>query len=529
MAMGRTAQLRAMLRAFLAMDLRNPSYARATGSGPKDLIPPLFWVIGQHLLIGLSAAFVLFTRVDAGFFALCHLTLGMLALVSAMAVELNEVVANPDDRCVLGPLPVRRGTIALARLFNLGLYLTVIALSLFLVPAIVGCGLRDAGWRWLPAFALSALAASLLSSGVAVLLLAVALRHRLAERLRDALAWTQILLILVLVYGGQALLRDAEHRLQLFAADLPSWVAWTPPGMLARFASDACADEAAPDWWAPLGGVALGLVLWLVAWRRLSAVGAAGAASEPAELPALARPGRLGGRLAGLVGGDVWGRLGFWFTCTMLARDGQVRLRALPALSMPLAPLLLGAFWHRLGDPLVPGGDANLTLAAVYLVALPMPAAIGALQGSRHAAAAWILASAPLPGRDRLLRGQLRAVSLLVALPMLAVLTGVLAWNWGDLLDPLLLAVAAGATAHLAGAVAIRLLGRRLPGSRPFSRGEALGPMASAGAAMAVVAGCLALLQATLVHDRAAMLLFGAALVAIAWAGERLLLPGRRA
>ncbi len=529
-------QFRTLLRAFLVLDLHNPSFARATGAKPGEAISPLFWVIGQHLLIGLITSFVLFTRVDAAFFAWCHLVLGMLAVVSALAVELHEVVASAADWRILGALPVRGRTVALARLANLGIYLVAITLSLHLVPAIVGCGLRDAGWQWLPAYAIAALISTLLAAGATVLVLAVLLRGRLAERARDALAWTQILLILLLFYGGQALLRDAGHRLERFAADLPSWIWLTPPGQLARWCADACADAGTPPLalggWIPLAGIAVAGGLWLTCWWRLSRGHAAitADAAESDELPPLRRAGRLGTWFDRLVMKDPVERTGAWLTRTMLLRDPQIRLRALPALSMPFAPLLLGLFWHRLGDPLREGDDANLTLAAVYLVVLPVPAMVNALSGSRDADAAWILRAAPLDGadRDRLLRGMLQTITLVIALPTAVLLIAVLAWEWHALTDPLLLAAASVACAHLAGVLTIHLLGKRLPCSRPFVRGETLGPVAMATGVMSAMAMGLALVQHALIHSRTAMVVLIIVLVLLGAIAQRWLLPHRR-
>ncbi len=60
---------RALLGAFLTMDLRTPHYERSTASRPGARISPLFWVVGQFLLASCLLAAFLYARVDVLFFA----------------------------------------------------------------------------------------------------------------------------------------------------------------------------------------------------------------------------------------------------------------------------------------------------------------------------------------------------------------------------------------------------------------------------------------------------------------------------
>ncbi|NLF32696.1 MAG: hypothetical protein GX591_17610 [Planctomycetes bacterium] len=96
----------ALLRAFLLMDFRSQHFGRATATGPKALISPLFWVIGQYLIIGGLLSVTLFARVDAEAFALAGLATSMLVIFSSVIVEFHEVVLNADDLTVVAPHPV---------------------------------------------------------------------------------------------------------------------------------------------------------------------------------------------------------------------------------------------------------------------------------------------------------------------------------------------------------------------------------------------------------------------------------------
>lgn len=47
----RVRPFRALLRAYVLMDFRIQQFGSATASKPKDLISPLFLVVGQYLLL----------------------------------------------------------------------------------------------------------------------------------------------------------------------------------------------------------------------------------------------------------------------------------------------------------------------------------------------------------------------------------------------------------------------------------------------------------------------------------------------
>jgi hypothetical protein len=141
---------RALVRTYLTMDLRNQHFGHATGTSAKDMIAPLFWVIGQYLLMSGIVSALLFARVEAFFFALAGLTVSMVLMATAIIVEFNEVVLDPSDLEVIAHRPVALRTYAAARLTNLLVYVLLVTAALNVFPAIVGAGLRDAGWLFLP-------------------------------------------------------------------------------------------------------------------------------------------------------------------------------------------------------------------------------------------------------------------------------------------------------------------------------------------------------------------------------------------
>jgi len=532
----RPRPFRALMRAWLLMSLRSQHFARATGAKPGEPLPPLVWVVGQYVLAGGFLSAALFARVDVWTFAFCGLATSMLLIATAMVVELQESVLAPGDALVVGHRPVPGRTYAAARLLNLGFYLTLLTVAANIFPAILGAALRDAGPWYLPAYLLAAAAGSC-AVAAAVILLAARSGKAPGADLRDLLAWTQIVLLVLIFYGAQWMLRDDRHRLLRFFAHPPAWLAWLPPAWLADFVAMAAGGKTAP---ALRGAAALAIVaglavvLVLARLARVYAWGPHASRSHPAG--SLGDPKDLGGgkvrpprsfRLARLALRMTPARSGrpqralLALCLTMLRRDSDLRLRTLPPLATVVAVVAFGLATGQLASPFTgTPATAALSLAAVQLVVLAVPVMLHNLQSSRDHQASWLLAVAPRPRVAA--RAARAAVCYGIALPVLAVLSGVLAWAWRSPVQAALhglfawievLAVSWGTLA------AVRF---ELPFSRPVTVGGASGgsemaPWLAAVAAAALLLGAGELWAASAPWRLAA---YGGLLAAL-WLGLR--------
>lgn len=474
---------RALLHAFLLMDLRSQHFGRATATKPNALISPLFWVVGQYLLIGGVTSVVLFARVDAFFFAFVNLGVSMLVIATAVIVEFNEVVSAPDDLDVIRHRPVPARTYSAARLANLLIYVLVMTAALNWFPAVVGLGLRDTGWTFLPAYAIAALLGNLFVVGAVILLYALLRAARPKDEIRDVLAWTQIILILVGVYGGQAIFRDSQMRLEMTAYALPAWVDYLPPAWLARFVDSCAPAHGPPRWRIPLGAaLATGAVWCGAAWRLSREYGQmqpGGAAWRRSLLPPLPQPGALLGPWQSRLLRAPAQRSAFWLCSTMLRRDYDLKMRSWPALGVVFAPLLLGLFTGQLGDPFTAQGfQGVLSIACLYLLAFPVPTILYNLNFSRDAAAAWVLRTAPISDRVAFAEGLRQAVTVRILWPALLAVTVVFACVWRDVPHALSHLLAGGLVIAATGHAAQLVLARDFPFATPLARGATLGPIA---------------------------------------------------
>jgi hypothetical protein len=484
---------RALLHAFLLMDLRNQVFGRATATKPHDRVAPMVWVVGQYLLIGLLLAGILFARVDVFFFTFCALGTSLLVIATAIIVEFNEVVLDPAMLEVLGHQPLPPRTFAAARVANLLLYVLLMSVSLNLGPAIAGAGLRDAGLWYVPAYLLVSLASNFALAGLVILLYAVLLKARPNEEIREILAWTQIVLILILFYGGQAIFRDPRQRLEMLAYNLPEWVQWLPFAPLASYVAGCGAGLALELLWIPALTVLSCVLIWLLVLRRLSAGYAAlqpgRSVWERTKTAPLPEPGSLTGPFVRRLLRSRAEATGYWLGATMLTRDHELRMRSWPAMGVVIAPLLLGLYLGRLHDPWThPGNASVLSIACLYLLALPLPTLLHNLNFSRDHLAAWVLQTAPLRDRAGLREGLRKAVTWRFLLPVWLVQTLLFAFTWPSLPHALLHSALGWLIVTGAGAACAAPALRRVPFAAPLARGETMGSIALLGAGVSGVA-----------------------------------------
>jgi hypothetical protein len=482
---------RALARALVVMDLRNQAYARATATKPSYLITPLFWVVGQCLTLSAVTSLVLFMRVDCFFFALAGLAVSMLVLATTVVVEFHEIVLDPRDLEIIGSRPVALSTYAAARCANLVFYVGLMAVALNLFPLILGAGLRDAGPWYVPAYFLASLAGNLVTVAAVIGVLSTGGRSAGLAPLKEFLAWTQIVLILVAGYGAQLMLKDPAHGVEVWAAYPPRWLDALPPAWLARFVDGATGGRVL--------GVGLGLLGVAVAacvatvwrlmglYRRMQGVPARAGRRRP--MPA----DRLGGLATRL--DRYWARgreqrVGYWLGRTMLARDPELKIRCLLPLNLSVAVVAVGIAVGQFANPLrvIQADRVVLPTLSVYLIALAMPQILYNLTFTRSFAAAWVLATAPLDRPAALALGLCQAVFLRLIVPLCALWAAVAAVVWRDPGSALLHAALAAGLAWLMGLIALTTVVREPPLSRAPVVGGSIGPLAVPMAALSSLA-----------------------------------------
>ncbi|MEL6109462.1 MAG: hypothetical protein AAFU85_25925 [Planctomycetota bacterium] len=485
--------VKALLYAFLVMDFRNQAFGQVTRTGDRDIFSPLYWVTGQNLLISCFVAGILFARVEAYAFALICLGVSMLVCVTSIIVEFNEIILSPDDLHVLGHQPVSYKTYAVARLANLFLYIAYIILTMSVVPMILGAGLRESTPWFAALYAMASVVGSFLAAGC-IILFYVTFFTGPSEKVRETLAWSQAVLMLITGYGGQAVLRDTRDQLEVAVYHLPEWTQWTPPGLLGRFVVSSNNGIAGVEWWILGAATGLTALVWFLVYANLARayarLPAAKVDPRSTMLPPLKTPGDLfGGITRRLLSDNPDEQSAYWLCRTMLGRDHNLRMRIWPTFGITIAFLGIGFFTGELVDPLlVRGQSVAITLTAIYSLVLPLPTIWYGMRFSKEHPSAWILSAAPISDAAAFARGIEKAILIWVMLPFLAVLTLVLAAVWNDPVHVGLHVAAATMLVIFSAFFSSGLIFRQIPFSQPLGRGEMLGPVAPLLAAAGSVA-----------------------------------------
>jgi hypothetical protein len=470
----------ALARAMLLMDLRNQAYTRATATKSWHWTSPLFWVVGQCLTVSAVTSLVLFMRVDSFFYALAGLATSMLIIAATVVVEYHEIVLDPQDLEIIGVRPVTAATYVAARLANLVFYLVLMFLALNIFPTILGAALRDSSAYYVPAYLLAALAANSVTVALVIGVLSLGFSPQGLKTIKEFLAWTQIVAILVVGYGAQLMLRDRGHRLEVWAAFPPWWLDLLPPAWLARFVADASAARLLA-----IGPVLLGVTgasTAAILWRLIRLY----RAMQGAYRPVRSRPmpeERLGGLATPL--DWLWARgreerVGYWLGKTMLARDPDLLIRCLLPTNMAVAVVIVGLAAGQFADPLASDQVRLIVLPvlSVYLIALAVPPILYNLSFSRSYNAAWVLSTAPLEAPAGVALGMCKAVVLRVVMPLCVLWALVAAWVWRDVTSALLHAALAAGLSWILGLIALVLVVRDPPLSCRPVLGGSIGPIA---------------------------------------------------
>jgi hypothetical protein len=506
------------------MDLRNQAYTRATATKPRHIITPLFWVVGQCLTISAVTSLVLFMRVDCFFYALVGITTSMLVLAATVVVEYQEIVLDPRDLELIGTRPVKPATYVAARFANLLFYLTLLFMALNLFPMILGAALRDASVYYAPAYLIAALAGNAVTVAVVIGVLSLGSSPQSLKSVKEFLAWTQIVLILVAGYGAQLMLRDRGHALEVWAAFPPWWLDLLPPAWLARFVASASGPGLLAMGPVLLGvtGAAGGLTLWRLlrlyrgmqgAWRPV--------ASRPMPAESV---GGLATRLGWLWTRGSEERAGYWLGKTMLARDAELTIRCLLPMNMGVAIVIVGLAAGQFADPLRNDEPRLIVLPvlSVYLIALAVPPMLYNLSFSRNFAAAWVLLTAPMERPAGLALGFCKAVVLRVAVPLCLLWAFVALLVWRDVASALLHAALAAGLSWLLGLVGLWLIVREPPLSCPAVLGGSIGPLALPMAGLSAAMMVMVALHCRFASSPLFWLIAGVACVGAEWPLRRL-------
>lgn len=412
----------------------------------------LLMLLGMYVFTGLIMGMMVFaTDIDVLHFSIVIHTFTLLIVALAILAESGNVIFNESEADILGHLPISSRTYFAAKVLNLFLFTSMLAAAANLFPAIFGSRAAGANLLFVPAHALSALLDALLATALIVTSYGILMRMVGRERFDSIIAYSQIILVLVFMFGFQIMPRVMDVQAMQLARGFRWYYLLFPP---AWFAGVTLVLIGKPQLYAlALAGIGITtlMVLGQLAIRKVGSDYSSFVARltyregtqkrAAGHTPISAPTGKRG--LADWLK-SVWlarpaERAAFDLVSIYLRRNREVKVRLYPSLAYFVFVPLLAIFSEGLPDPFSRRGVDAYSLMGALMICYVALTAVEVLRFSEHHEAADIFRFAPIARLGDVHSGFRKAVMTWVALPGFAVLFVLYAILWRSPLHAALL------------------------------------------------------------------------------------------
>lgn len=407
----------------------------------------LLMLLGMYVFTGFIMGMMVFvTDIDVLHFSIVIHTFTLLIVALAILAESGNVIFNESEADILGHLPISSRTYFAAKVLNLFLFTSLLAAAANLFPAIFGGWAAGANFLFIPAHALAALLDALLATALIVTSYGILMRMVSRERFDSIISYSQIILVLVFMFGFQIMPRVMDIQIMQLARGFRWYYLLFPP---AWFAGVTLVLIGKPHIYGlALAGIGLTalVVLGQLAIRKVgsdysSFVARLTHREGKAERRARPLPTTrgLGDRLKSVWLARTAERAAFDLVSIYLRRNREVKVRLYPSLAYFVFVPLLAVFTEGLPDPFSPRGVDAYPLMGALMICYVALTAVEVLRFSEHQEAAYIFRVAPVNQLGDVHSGFRKAVMTWVALPGFAVLFVLYAILWRNPLHALLL------------------------------------------------------------------------------------------
>jgi ABC-2 type transport system permease protein len=478
-------QLKALLKASLKTDLRSSS-SRFGGERKSPLgIPPIAFVLLMYFMMSLGLTMVAIGAQDVFLGAFFVIAMQMVFIAITILLEFSNLILSPDDFPILAPHPVNSRTFFVAKMLHLGIYVTLLVISLGLIPAVVAA-IKYKDVLLGPVMFLASWSSGIATALFFAVFYTLMLRLGNRERMHRYLSYLQ-LLMMFFIYGGYQFLPDVGRRMLALTKsgfDL-SYLYLAPPGWFAAWPAFLTGSISPAQVWAAIAGVVSMAVMYFLGISRLS-IGYAQTLNETVEQQQSKSESKR--EVRGSSG--IFNTLIQWFSAPedrvvwQLMRkqfkyDNRYKLSVLMIIPLTLLYVYMGLKDGQvLADPFnvttaVVRGGSNFT---VYMVLAFIPSMV--IFGSAYSAsyqAAWIYYTSPAD-RTRLVLASNRFATIFFCIPYLVFMCALMTYFFDSILHAILHCIVLFLVL-LVLVDLIALIAPRIPFSLPMKSGQRTGAM----------------------------------------------------
>ena len=442
----------------------------------------LLMLLGMYVFTGLIVGMMVFvTDIDVLHFSIIIHTFTLLIVALAILAESGNVIFNESEADILGHLPISSRTYFAAKVLNLFLFTSLLAAAANFFPAIFGSWAAGANLLFIPAHALSALLDALLATALIVTSYGILMRMVGRERFDSIIAYSQIIMVLVFMFGFQIMPRVMD--INQLARGFHWYYLLFPP---AWFAGVTLVLIGKPQLYAlALAGIGI-TTLAVLGQLAIHKVGSdyssfvarltyrEGTRKRRAASTSIITPATTRGLADQLK--SVWlarpaERAAFDLVSIYLRRNREVKVRLYPSLAYFVFVPLLAIFSEGLPDPFSRRGVDAYALMGALMICYVALTAVEVLRFSEHHEAAYIFRVAPVARLGDIYSGFRKAVMTWVALPGFAVLFVLYGILWRNPLHAALLLAPWGIITPAALTLGF-LFRETLPLARKYQKGQ---------------------------------------------------------
>ncbi len=413
-------QYHTLLQASLTMDFRSSGpFSRGGASQTKNALK---MAVALNLLFSSILAIIISMTAPSFYYSLITLGYCMTMLGMLILMEFALVVISPDDFPILAHRPISSRTFMAVRFSNLLFYVLVLGLSLNLGPAILGIFCDDSLWYFPLVYLGVSVVANLFVAAAVVAIYGLLMRWLNYERLKDVLAYCQIVFSFIFFLGYQLIprlfLRSSGSHVEIVSH---TWGYLFPPTWFADMIEIGQHHWSLPTFISAGFGLVVMLLILPGIFRAISLdyserlgrmITASSKTVSSAPVRALRR---ARARLLSFYVRDPQELAFFSFICAMFRRNRKFKMQLFPQFGSMFAMLLVVGF-DRDNRSQITGMSACFTTMAFAVCAAALVALI---PYSDEYAGSWIFQIAPLQKQDLILRAVKKAAAIYIFVPML--------------------------------------------------------------------------------------------------------------
>lgn len=198
-------QFRVLLKNHIKLDFRSQKFkgtGRASTKKYSFIMSLIFYLLPSFMIAGLGVQ-----KSDLFGFSFITISLSMIFIVLAIIIEFNEIILNPEESEILTFRPVSSRTYFWVKMANLFFYITLIGLALNIPPAFFGLVFKETRWHFPIVYLLVTWFAQIATASFVIILYSFLVRIFNYERLKDILAYIQVIFTFIIFIGYQFLMR----------------------------------------------------------------------------------------------------------------------------------------------------------------------------------------------------------------------------------------------------------------------------------------------------------------------------------